>query len=153
MPDFTSGALALFPDISPCVGLDWLWAKKQAATAASKRHKPVKMKVGVKIQQSPNISRYSGIIGADGGNRTHNLLITSEMLCHWATSAYLIVFARSGNYESTTLPIELHQHVYYYQDTCISYTTKAHLSSQKHCSAGQQALKIIMRNVVTSIEF
>ena len=27
------------------------------------------------------------IFGADGGNRTHNLLITSEMLCHWATSA------------------------------------------------------------------
>ncbi len=27
--------------------------------------------------------------GASGGNRTHNLLITSEMLCHWATLARL----------------------------------------------------------------
>ena len=25
--------------------------------------------------------------GAGGGNRTHNLLITSELLCHWATPA------------------------------------------------------------------
>lgn len=42
------------------------------------------------MQKVPNIQGYSEPFGADGGNRTHNLLITSEMLCHWATSAYSI---------------------------------------------------------------
>ena len=30
----------------------------------------------------------NGIFGADGRNRTDNLFITSELLCHWATSAH-----------------------------------------------------------------
>ena len=29
------------------------------------------------------------VFGAGGGSRTHNLLITSQLLCHWATPAYL----------------------------------------------------------------
>ncbi len=35
-----------------------------------------------KMQKVPNILGYSEPFGADGGNRTHNLLITSEMLYH-----------------------------------------------------------------------
>ena len=47
--------------------------------------KQIKKKPGtklLKIQKVPNIRRYSELFGADGGNRTHNLLITSEMLYH-----------------------------------------------------------------------
>ncbi len=42
----------------------------------------VNKEIPQKMQKVPNILGYSEPFGADGGNRTHNLLITSEMLYH-----------------------------------------------------------------------
>ena len=38
--------------------------------------------IAKKLQNPPISTEIGGFYQADGGNRTHNLLITSEMLCH-----------------------------------------------------------------------
>ena len=41
-----------------------------------------KNEIAKKLQNPPISTEIGGFYQADGGNRTHNLLITSEMLCH-----------------------------------------------------------------------
>ena len=49
--------------------------------------------VKLNLKKTPQMQDLQRLSGAEGGDWTHDLFITSELLYHWATSASYIILA------------------------------------------------------------
>ncbi len=80
-------------------------------------------KIAKKVMKTAEIIRFSLFFGANDVTRTHDLLITNQLLYRlsyisvftfWGFSiAILSNNRRPTDYESVALPAELHQHIYF----------------------------------------
>ena len=67
----------------------------------------------LKVMKTAEIIRFPLFYGANDVTRTHDLLITNQLLYRLSySSVFSFIAAPSGSYESAALPTELHQHTY-----------------------------------------